>query len=81
MEYQDPIILGFWKIANNSQQWWFGVNSIPELKLIVDSNSGIGIDYLKQMELELRNFELELKFPTKTFNPEINLPFLQCFCM
>jgi len=32
--------------------------------------SGIGIDYLKKMELELRNFELELKilkleFPTK----------------
>ena len=30
-------------------------------------NSGIGIDYLKKngIELELRNFELELKFPTK----------------
>jgi len=43
-------------------------------------NSGIGINYLKKMELELRNFELrklELKFPTKKLNPEINLPFLQ----
>ena len=49
-----------------------GVNSIPELELIVNSNSGI--DYLKIMEL--RNFELELKFPTKKLNPEINLPFL-----
>ena len=51
-----------------------GVNSIPELELMV--NSGIGIDYLKKNELELRN--LELKFPTKIFYPEINLPFLQC---
>ena len=33
------------------------------LELMV--NSGIGIDYLKKIELELRNFELELKFPTK----------------
>ena len=41
-----------------------GVNSIPELELMV--NSGIGIDYLKNgivIELELRKFEL--KFPTK----------------
>ena len=30
-----------------------GVNSIPELELMVNSNSGIGIDYLKTMELEL----------------------------
>ena len=42
-----------------------GVNSIPELELIILKN-----------ELELINFELELKFPK--FNPEINLPFLQC---
>jgi len=27
-----------------------GINSIPELELMV--NSGIGIDYLKKMELE-----------------------------
>ena len=27
------------------------------------------------MELELINFELELKFPTKKINPQINLPF------
>ena len=27
------------------------------------------------MELELINFELELKFPTKKLNPQINLPF------
>ena len=44
------------------QQTWDGVNS------------GIGIDYLKK--LELRNSELELKFLTKKLNPEINLPFL-----
>ena len=27
------------------------------------------------MEFELINFEFELKFPTKKFNPQINLPF------
>jgi len=27
------------------------------------------------MELELINFELELKFPTKKLNPQTNLPF------
>jgi len=27
------------------------------------------------MELELINFELELKFATKKLNPQINLPF------
>ena len=32
-----------------------------------------GIDNLKKMELELINLELE--FPTKRFNPQINLPF------
>ena len=35
---------------------------------------------LKKMELKLRNLEfrnLELKFPTKQFNPEINLLFIQ----
>jgi len=47
-----------------------GVNSIPEL--MVSSNSGI--DYLKKMELEFINFEL--KFPTKCFYPQINLPFI-----
>ena len=43
-------------------------------------NSRIGIDYLKknELELELRNLEMELKFPTKKLNPKINLPFLQC---
>jgi len=60
---------------------YIAVNSILELKSIVNSNSGIGIDYLKKMELELRNFglelrNLELKFPKK--NSQINLPFLQC---
>ena len=60
-----------------------GVNSIPELELMVNSNSGIGIDYLKNelelrnVELELRNVELKLKFPTKQLNPKINLQFLQ----
>jgi len=38
-------------------------------------NPGIGIDYLKKMELELINLELEVKFPTKQLNPQINLPF------
>ena len=32
------------------------------------------------MELELRKFELELKFPTKQLNPQINLPFLTHTC-
>ena len=32
-----------------------------------------GIAYLKKMELELINFELELKFATKIWNPQINL--------
>jgi len=35
-------------------------------------NSGIGIDYLKKMELI--NLELEFKFPTKKLNPQIILP-------
>ena len=47
-------------------------------------NSGIGIDgqfrnwnlLFKKNELELRNLELE--FPTKKLNPDINLPFLHC---
>ena len=30
--------------------------------------------FKKKMELELINFELELKFPTKKLNPQINLP-------
>jgi len=42
---------------------------------MVNSYSWIGIDYLKKMELELISFELELKFPTEKFNPQINLPF------
>ena len=37
------------------------VNSIP--------------DYWLFKKMELINFELELKFPPKTFNPQINLPF------
>ena len=48
-----------------------GVNSILELELMVNSNSGI--DYLKENGIEI--FELELKFPTKQLNPQINLPF------
>ena len=51
-----------------------------------NSNSGIGINYLKKMELELRNSELELRkselkcefFLQKELNPQINLPFLPC---
>jgi len=35
-------------------------------------NSGTD-DYLKKNELELINFELELKFPTNKFNPQFNL--------
>ena len=38
-------------------------------------NSRIGIAYLKKMELELINLELELKFAAKKLNPQINLPF------
>jgi len=42
-----------------------GVNSIPELELLGNSNSnfGIGIAYLKKVELI--NLELEVKFATK----------------
>jgi len=39
---------------------------------MVNSNFGSGTDYLKTMVLELIN--LELKFPTKELNPQINLP-------
>jgi len=38
-----------------------GVSSLPEMELTI--NSRVGIDYLKK--LELINFELESKFPTK----------------
>jgi len=41
-----------------------GVNSITELELMGNSNSGIGTAYLKKMELELINLELE--FATKS---------------
>jgi len=51
------------------------MRSIQFCELMVNSNSGIVIDYLKKMELEVINFELKLKFPTKTFNAQINLPF------
>ena len=46
-----------------------GGNSIPELM----ANSNSGIDYLKKMELELINRELELKFPKNNY-AQINLP-------
>jgi len=42
-----------------------GANSIPELKLMVNSNSNFGIDYFNKMILELINLELELKFSAK----------------
>jgi len=54
-----------------------GINSIPELELMGYSILGIGIDYLKKLDLELRNCELELKYPTEKLNIQINLPFLQ----
>jgi len=38
-------------------------------------NSNYGIAYLKKMELEYINFELELKFTSKIFNPQIDLLF------
>ena len=38
-------------------------------------NSNFGIDYWNLKRMELINFELELKFPTKKWNPHINLPF------
>jgi len=41
------------------------------LELMVNSNSRIA--HLKKMELI--NFELKLKFPTKKLNSQINLPF------
>ena len=51
-----------------------GVNSIPELELMV--NSGIGIDYLKNKLIGIEKFGIEVSY--KKLNPEINLPFLQC---
>jgi len=61
-QYKDTVFYNFnCKIA---QRW------------VIESDMGsIGIEF-EFFELELRNFELELKFPTKTFNPQINLPFL-----
>jgi len=50
-----------------------GVSSIPDLESMVNSR----IDYLKKMELELRNLELELRNFELELNPDINLPFLQ----
>jgi len=44
--------------------------SILKLQNILDKVADIsGIDYLKKNYLELRNFELELKFPAKILNP------------
>ena len=43
------------KIFKHRMRSRHGVNSISELKLMVNS----GIDYLKKMELELINLELE----------------------
>jgi len=55
-------------MSDNHRQTW--VNSITELELMGKSNSntGIVIAYLKN--LELINLELELKFATK--NKSIN---------
>jgi len=50
-----------WCMIEKSPATRHGVNSIPELELMVNSK----IDHLKKMESELRNFELELKVPTK----------------
>ena len=44
-----------WTCLLNSSWTRHGINSIPELELVVNSNSGIGIDYLKTIKLELRN--------------------------
>ena len=40
-----------------------------------NSNSGIGIAYLKKMELQLINLELELKLATNKLNQQNYLPF------
>jgi len=50
-----------------------GVSSIPELKLI--GNSEIGFGYLKKMQLELINWGMEVRFATNRLNPQIKLPF------
>ena len=59
------------KIFKHRMKSRHGVNSISELKLMVNS----GIDYLKKMELELINLELELNLLQRILNPSINLPF------
>ena len=42
-----------------------GVNSIPEL--VVNSNSRIGIDYLKQNWIGIDKYLIEMKFPKNIF--------------
>ena len=54
------MIISMWQELNISfTRHW--VNSIPELELL--------------FLMELINLELELKFATNKFNPQINLPF------
>ena len=62
-----------WRDFRSGTEQTWGVNSIPELELMI--NSEIGIAYLKRMESKLINLELGLKFATKQLNPQSNLPF------
>jgi len=55
-------------VTSSSESPRHGVNSIPELEFVGNWNC-----LFKKMELEL--MKLELKFATKIFNPQINLPF------
>jgi len=70
-KYHDICILFFYETWLKLYQTWHQFNWIPDLEVV--DNSNLGIAYLKKkMELELIN--LELKFATKKFNPQISLP-------
>jgi len=49
--------------------------NIFEITINIDHQFRCWNCLFKKMELELINFELELKFPTKQLNPQNNLPF------
>jgi len=51
-----------------------GINSILELEFMVNSNCGIGIDYLRKNWFGIEKFGIEVSYKK---NPQINLPFLQ----
>jgi len=58
-------------ICSTGNRGWprYGVNSIPELELMVNSN--FVIDYFKKIGID--KFGIEVSY--KKFNPQSNLPF------